>query len=142
MTGARARYPDAERDLDLRWWDAANDLTVAQICLQTNPPLREPRTPAASWRLPGFLNPRRDGAVVPRPLTPPGLRVLAVETDEESELDHEARRLLARVDGPARAYPRTVSARAISASRAMICSATSADHRRIRSQSRKSPAVA
>src|SRR6478735_7526733 len=37
-----ARYTDADLDLDLRWWAAANFLTVGQIYLQTNPLLREP----------------------------------------------------------------------------------------------------
>lgn len=36
------RYPDVERDRDLRWWAAANYLTVAQIYLQDNVLLREP----------------------------------------------------------------------------------------------------
>jgi xylulose-5-phosphate/fructose-6-phosphate phosphoketolase len=35
-------YGDQERDQDLRWWHAANYLTVAQIYLQSNPLLREP----------------------------------------------------------------------------------------------------
>jgi xylulose-5-phosphate/fructose-6-phosphate phosphoketolase len=35
-------YSDAERDLDLRWWAAANYLTVAQIYLRDNPLLRSP----------------------------------------------------------------------------------------------------
>ncbi|MCZ4558056.1 phosphoketolase family protein [Rhodococcus maanshanensis] len=35
-------YPDAELDLDLRWWAAANYLTVAQIYLRDNALLREP----------------------------------------------------------------------------------------------------
>ena len=37
-----ADYTDSELDLDLRWWDAANYLTVAQIYLQDNVLLREP----------------------------------------------------------------------------------------------------
>src|SRR4029079_8462338 len=37
-----ARYTDADIDLDLRWWAAANFLTVGQIYLQANPLLREP----------------------------------------------------------------------------------------------------
>src|SRR6476646_2417142 len=37
-----ARYTDADLDLDLRWWAAANFLTVGQIYLQANPLLREP----------------------------------------------------------------------------------------------------
>ena len=32
-----AGYPQSELDLDLRWWAAANYLTVAQIYLQSNP---------------------------------------------------------------------------------------------------------
>ncbi|HEY9313412.1 phosphoketolase family protein [Williamsia sp.] len=36
-----ADYTDAELDIDLRWWDAANYLTVAQIYLQDNVLLRE-----------------------------------------------------------------------------------------------------
>ena len=39
-------HPDADRALDLRWWAAANYLTVAQIYLQSNPLLREPLTVA------------------------------------------------------------------------------------------------
>lgn len=35
-------YPDHDLDLDLRWWSAANYLTVAQIYLQGNTLLREP----------------------------------------------------------------------------------------------------
>ena len=43
MTMTRlARYTDADLDLDLRWWAAANFLTVGQIYLQTNPLLRDP----------------------------------------------------------------------------------------------------
>ena len=43
MTMTRlARYTDADLDLDLRWWAAANFLTVGQIYLQANPLLREP----------------------------------------------------------------------------------------------------
>ncbi|MCW2787928.1 MAG: xfp [Aeromicrobium sp.] len=34
----------ANLELDLRWWDAANYLTVAQIYLRSNPLLREPLT--------------------------------------------------------------------------------------------------
>src|SRR3954447_11926013 len=37
-------YSDADRDLDLKWWAAANYLTVAQIYLKQNPLLREPLT--------------------------------------------------------------------------------------------------
>jgi xylulose-5-phosphate/fructose-6-phosphate phosphoketolase len=37
-------YPAADRELDLRWWAAANYLTVAQIYLQSNPLLRDPLT--------------------------------------------------------------------------------------------------
>jgi xylulose-5-phosphate/fructose-6-phosphate phosphoketolase len=36
--------PDHDRDLDLRWWAAANYLTVAQIYLKSNVLLREPLT--------------------------------------------------------------------------------------------------
>jgi len=43
----RARaYRDHDRELDLRWWAAANYLTVAQIYLMSNPLLREPLTAA------------------------------------------------------------------------------------------------
>jgi xylulose-5-phosphate/fructose-6-phosphate phosphoketolase len=35
-------YTEDDRDADLRWWAAANYLTVAQIYLQANPLLREP----------------------------------------------------------------------------------------------------
>ncbi|MEE4025941.1 phosphoketolase family protein [Gordonia sp. PKS22-38] len=48
MTGARTAdttYTDAEVSEDLRWWDAANYLTAAQIYLQDNVLLREPLTP-------------------------------------------------------------------------------------------------
>jgi xylulose-5-phosphate/fructose-6-phosphate phosphoketolase len=38
-------YGDRERALDLRWWAAANYLTVAQIYLQANALVREPLTP-------------------------------------------------------------------------------------------------
>ncbi|MGI8695680.1 MAG: phosphoketolase family protein [Mycobacteriales bacterium] len=37
-------YADCDRELDLRWWAAANYLTVAQIYLRSNPLLREPLT--------------------------------------------------------------------------------------------------
>ncbi len=37
-------YPDSDLDLDLRWWAAANYLTVGQIYLQGNALLREPLT--------------------------------------------------------------------------------------------------
>ena len=37
-----AAYTDSELELDLRWWAAANYLTVAQIYLQDNVLLREP----------------------------------------------------------------------------------------------------
>jgi len=37
-----SRYDDAELERDLRWWAAANYLTVAQIYLQDNVLLREP----------------------------------------------------------------------------------------------------
>ena len=37
--------PDVDdHELDLRWWAAANYLTVAQIYLRANPLLREPLT--------------------------------------------------------------------------------------------------
>ncbi|MGI8416289.1 MAG: phosphoketolase family protein [Nakamurella sp.] len=39
-------YTDTELDLDLRWWDAANYLTVGQIYLGDNALLREPLTAA------------------------------------------------------------------------------------------------
>jgi xylulose-5-phosphate/fructose-6-phosphate phosphoketolase len=42
---ASASYPDDQRELDLRWWAAANYLTVAQIYLQENALLREPLRP-------------------------------------------------------------------------------------------------
>ena len=38
-------YPDAELDLDLRWWATANFLTAGQIYLLANPLLREPLRP-------------------------------------------------------------------------------------------------
>ena len=44
-TQADAAYADAERAADLRWWAAANYLTVAQIYLKANPLLREPLRP-------------------------------------------------------------------------------------------------
>ncbi len=37
-------YADRDRELDLRWWAAANYLTVAQIYLKSNPLLRQPLT--------------------------------------------------------------------------------------------------
>jgi xylulose-5-phosphate/fructose-6-phosphate phosphoketolase len=40
----RDTYSDSERNLDLRWWSAANYLTVAQIYLKSNPLLRQPLT--------------------------------------------------------------------------------------------------
>ncbi|NED59558.1 phosphoketolase, partial [Streptomyces sp. SID10244] len=40
----QAAYTDDELDIDLRWWAAANYLTVAQIYLQDNVLLREPLT--------------------------------------------------------------------------------------------------
>ncbi len=40
--GTALDYTDAERQADLRWWAAANYLTIAQIYLQDNPLLREP----------------------------------------------------------------------------------------------------
>ncbi|MFZ2177470.1 MAG: phosphoketolase family protein [Rhodococcus sp. (in: high G+C Gram-positive bacteria)] len=48
MTGRQqmdAQYSVSELDLDLRWWAAANYLTVAQIYLQDNTLLREPLRP-------------------------------------------------------------------------------------------------
>src|ERR1017187_8388831 len=39
-------YSDDDLDLDLRWWDAANYLTVGQIYLADNAMLRRPLTPA------------------------------------------------------------------------------------------------
>ncbi|MFF1612380.1 phosphoketolase [Amycolatopsis sp. NPDC058278] len=41
-TPTTSPYDEHDRDLDLRWWAAANYLTVAQIYLQDNPLLREP----------------------------------------------------------------------------------------------------
>ncbi|KGH47578.1 phosphoketolase [Modestobacter caceresii] len=40
--GTTADYPDDELDLDLRWWAAANYLTVGQIYLRDNALLRRP----------------------------------------------------------------------------------------------------
>ena len=40
----RAMYRQDDRDLDLRWWAAANYLTVAQIYLKQNALLRDPLT--------------------------------------------------------------------------------------------------
>lgn len=40
-----SHYTDAELELDLRWWAAANYLTVAQIYLQGNTLLRQPLRP-------------------------------------------------------------------------------------------------
>ncbi len=37
-------YSEGDRALDLRWWAAANYLTVAQIYLKENPLLRQPLT--------------------------------------------------------------------------------------------------
>ena len=37
-----AAYDETELQEDLRWWAAANYLTVAQIYLKSNPLLREP----------------------------------------------------------------------------------------------------
>ena len=37
-------YSPDDLDLDLRWWAAANYLTVGQIYLRENPLLREPLT--------------------------------------------------------------------------------------------------
>lgn len=39
-------YSDTELDLDLRWWDAANYLTVGQSYLGDNALLREPQAAA------------------------------------------------------------------------------------------------
>jgi xylulose-5-phosphate/fructose-6-phosphate phosphoketolase len=39
---ATAAYTDRDRELDLRWWAAANYLTVAQIYLKSNPLVRTP----------------------------------------------------------------------------------------------------
>ena len=41
---ATSSYDDDDRRLDLRWWAAANYLTVAQIYLKSNPLLRQPLT--------------------------------------------------------------------------------------------------
>ena len=41
---ALAGYSDEDLVLDLRWWEAANYLTVGQIYLQDNALLREPLT--------------------------------------------------------------------------------------------------
>jgi xylulose-5-phosphate/fructose-6-phosphate phosphoketolase len=41
---APATYHEHDRDLDLRWWAAANYLTVAQIYLKSNPLLRDALT--------------------------------------------------------------------------------------------------
>ncbi|WP_072688187.1 phosphoketolase family protein [Rhodococcus marinonascens] len=43
--GSDAQYLDRDLDRDLRWWAAANYLTVAQIYLQDNTLLREPLHP-------------------------------------------------------------------------------------------------
>jgi xylulose-5-phosphate/fructose-6-phosphate phosphoketolase len=45
MSGDAFPYARDERALDLRWWAAANFLTVAQIYLQANPLLHEPLRP-------------------------------------------------------------------------------------------------
>ncbi|MEI4272167.1 phosphoketolase family protein [Klenkia sp. LSe6-5] len=42
----RAAFDEADLDLDLRWWAAANLLTAAQIYLMDNPLLHEPLRPA------------------------------------------------------------------------------------------------
>jgi phosphoketolase len=59
-------YSDADRELGLRWWAAANYLTIAQIYLKSNPLLREyvpylrvrellhGRTEAARFHVRGF----------------------------------------------------------------------------------------
>ncbi|GAA1754151.1 phosphoketolase family protein [Nostocoides vanveenii] len=44
-TDTLGTYADAELDLDLRWWKAANYLTVGQIYLQDNVLVREPLRP-------------------------------------------------------------------------------------------------
>jgi xylulose-5-phosphate/fructose-6-phosphate phosphoketolase len=41
LPDALVDYPDDQLKLDLRWWDAANYLTVAQIYLGENPLLRD-----------------------------------------------------------------------------------------------------
>ena len=41
MASVDQTYPSADLDADLRWWDAANYLTIAQIYLQDNVLLRE-----------------------------------------------------------------------------------------------------
>ena len=41
-SGGTSTYPSSDLDLDLRWWAAANYLTVGQIYLMENPLLREP----------------------------------------------------------------------------------------------------
>jgi xylulose-5-phosphate/fructose-6-phosphate phosphoketolase len=41
LVGAQFDYPDDQTKLDLRWWAAANYLTVAQIYLLDNPLLRD-----------------------------------------------------------------------------------------------------
>jgi len=46
VTLRASTYRDRDRGLDLRWWAAANYLTVAQIYLMSNPLLREPLTAA------------------------------------------------------------------------------------------------
>src|SRR5437899_204338 len=46
------------------WWRAANYLTVGQIYLQANPLLLEPLR-EGSWKGVSFLQPARDGAVLP-----------------------------------------------------------------------------
>jgi xylulose-5-phosphate/fructose-6-phosphate phosphoketolase len=42
MSEMIGKYTNRECELDLRWWAAANYLTVAQIYLQANPLLRDP----------------------------------------------------------------------------------------------------
>jgi xylulose-5-phosphate/fructose-6-phosphate phosphoketolase len=44
MTTVTREYTDEDLELDLRWWAAANYLTVGQIYLRDNPLLREPLT--------------------------------------------------------------------------------------------------
>ncbi|GIF18820.1 xylulose-5-phosphate/fructose-6-phosphate phosphoketolase [Actinoplanes tereljensis] len=48
---ATPTYADRDRDLDLRWWAAANYLTVAQIYLKANPLVRDAL-------MPGDIKPR------------------------------------------------------------------------------------
>ena len=43
-TAVEPTYPTADLDLDLRWWAAANYLTIGQMYLRDNALLREPLT--------------------------------------------------------------------------------------------------